>query len=71
MESDRSKKTDEQLDEEAARGLSGQGALVETMVRLRKSNECLTWVLIGLTVILVALTIALVVLAVPLAQRSH
>jgi len=64
-------RTDEQLAQEADAGLRGQGAVVETMHRLRetlveqqKSTNCLTWVILGCTVALVFLTCVLVFVAV-------
>ena len=54
-----SKWTDEELADEAQRGQSGQGAIVETTRRLRVSTERYSGLLLWLTVILIVLTIIL------------
>jgi len=55
------KSTDADLADYANNGLAGQGAVVESMTRLRLSNEKLTKRLVWLTVALVIFTVALLV----------
>ena len=64
MANDWHTRTDEELAKEAQTGLSGQGAIVEMMRRLRdaiveqqRSTNRLTWVIIALTVVLVFVSV--------------
>ena len=49
--------TDEELATEAQASMRGQGALVESMRRLRASTEIHSWWLVFFTVVLLVLTI--------------
>ena len=51
--------TDEELATEAQASMRGQGALVESMGRLRASIEIHSWWLVFFTVVLAVLTIVL------------
>ena len=67
--------TDEELTAEAEASMRGQGALVESMRRLRASTEIHSWWLVFFTVVLVVLTIVLAgftfVLALTAAHELH
>ena len=67
--------TDEELATEAQASMRGQGALVESMGRLRASIEIHSWWLVFFTVILAVLTIVLAgltfVLALAAAHELH
>lgn len=52
--------TDAELADAASSGAAGQGAIVESMRRLRVSNEKLTNRLVWLTIAVVVFTLALV-----------
>jgi hypothetical protein len=67
--------TDEELATEAQASMRGQGALVESMRRLRASTEIHSWWLAFFTVVLAVLTIVLAgftfVLALAAAHELH
>jgi hypothetical protein len=67
--------TDEELATEAQASMRGQGALVESMGRLRASIEIHSWWLVFFTVVLAVLTIVLAgltfVLALAAAHELH
>ena len=62
-EEPRSQWSDAKLVEDANRGLSGQGAVVEMMRRLKDSNSCLIKVNLALTGIAAVATVAGVLVA--------
>ena len=67
--------TDEELATEAQASMRGQGALVESMGRLRASIEIHSWWLVFFTVVLAVLTLVLAgltfVLALAAAHELH
>ena len=67
--------TDEELATEAQASMRGQGALVESMGRLRASIEIHSWWLVFFTVVLAVLTIVLAgltfILALAAAHELH
>ena len=67
--------TDEELATEAQASMRGQGALVESMGRLKASIEIHSWWLVFFTVVLAVLTIVLAgltfVLALAAAHELH
>ena len=62
--------TDEELAAEAEASMRGQGALVESMRRLRASTEIHSWWLVFFTVVLLVLTIVLAGLTFVLASAA-
>ena len=62
--------TDEELATEAQASMRGQGALIESMRRLRASTEIHSWWLVFFTVVLLVLTIVLAGLTFVLASAA-
>lgn len=56
----RRKTDEEELTRQAENGLAGQGAVVESMRRLRVATQKATWVMGGLTAAILVLTAVLV-----------